>query len=599
MNTEELGGYADAVKRFRGNLSPRADRMLVLESYVKGTQYSGRKSWWDLSVPLQERAPCLQYPVVKISIQSNVDMCMGEGRYPTITTKVAEDEEEDDNGLSPEESKDLDRFIREYHRASKFKSGSRETFGSAQAMGSAACVHGVRNGRPFQDLIPAKWCEPKLDQEGNVLSLAIQYPYLEQVKGPDGKWTVHTKLYRRVIDDKTDTEYLPADAPEDGVKISWRKNPDRSVDHNLGFCPVIWYPFMKGCVPTNVVDGEAVHAGLFQEIEAHDFAISMRHRAALYSGDPQLVEIGVEMGFNPSAGGRTPIMYSTPNGGAATEPTGENPVTGGYMLGPSQARKRGASQVWQYENPEAQPKLLTLPGDALNVVDDNAKDIRLKLQEALAVVFIDPTNIKIAATTSGKALHVLKQRQLDRCDQYRDDLTTRFFEPSVSMQLRLAHTLISRGERLTVPGADKVESILSKFADANEWQTPTLQIVWGPYFAPDPAEQQQIVAMVLAALQSTVPVLTVRLALQKLAPIFNIENLSAIEEALEEESEKRKQAQLDQVKAEQQALHQLAQGASDGGGGAGTTGTKLPRIKKPEKYPQKRGNRAAAITPQT
>jgi len=569
-SADQLGGYAEAVKRYHGNLSPRAKRLIELESYVKCSQYDGRPSWWVMDVPLQERAPCVVYPIVRIAVNSNTDMVLGEGRYPELTTKIAEDEADDENGLSSDQSKEVDRFLREYHRVSRFKAGAREAFDEGQGCGSVACIHGVRQGKPFQDLIPAKWCEPELDQEGAVLKIVIQYPYLEQYQDRAGDWCVRTKLYRRVIDDMKDTEFFPADAPEaSNAQIDWKVNKARSVEHKLGFCPVVWYPFMRGCQPINVFDGEAIHAYLYQEIEAHDFALSMRHRASLYAGDPQWIEIGVEQGYNPTDGGRTPMMPATPQGGAPSE---TNPVVGGFVLGTKQARKRGSSQIYQYENPDTKVELITLPGDALDAIHNNAFDLRMKLQESMAVVFLDPENIKFAVTTSGKALAAIKQRQLDRCDQYRDDFADKFLEPSISMQLRISHTILSRGEKLRVPGGKEVKKYLDKFMVSGEWAVPSIQVIWGDYFKPDPEDQQKIISMVVSALSSPIPVLTLGLALQKIAPIFGIENIAAIQEQLEAEQAERDERALEKTTAEHAALSQIAAGINADQGGAGKPG---------------------------
>ncbi len=259
------------------------------------------------------------------------------------------------------------------------------------------------------------------------------------------------------------------------------------------------------------------------------------------------------------------MMPATPDGGPESP---VNPVIGGYVLEPKQARKRGSQQVWQYENEETEVKLVTLPGDALDALNGNAHDLRMKLQESLAVVFLDPENIKFAVTTSGKALAAIKQRQLDRCDQYRDDFADKFFEPSVSMQLRIAHTILGRGEMLRVPGAAKTKKLLDKFIIKGEWQVPSLQVIWGDYFKPDPEDQQKIVAMVVSALGSPIPVLTLGLALQKIAPIFGIENIASIQKQLEDEQLDREAKALEKTTAEAAALHKIEAGVNADRGAA-------------------------------
>ena len=554
-----------ANRAFRENCSPRYLRLDGFEKWAKGTQYEGKVSWWDDSVPLWERAPCVCYPVVHIAASSYVDLLLGNGRFPEFSTKLGEDESDEDNGLDPEESAAVDRFIREHHKLCRFRAASRDALLSAQSCGSVCEIHGVRNNKPFVDMLPAKWCEPKLGVDGEVLELEVRYPYIEQYKQQNGKWAVRAKLYRRVINDKRDVEYLPADANENGIEPSWRENKDRTVDHNLGFCPVVWYPFMRGCAPVNEIDGQPIHATITDEIQQHDIARSQWHRGALLS-EPQIVETGVDPEHNPTELGRAPVIISTEFGGplgAKGSPTAQTgKITGGYGFGGApKARKKGPGYPWRYPDPATKVFQLTYPGDALKSQEDNCRDLRLKLQEALSVVFLDPESIKFAATTSGKALEAIKQKQLDRCDQIRDDLTDRYFEPCVSMQLRIADTLMARGQKLRVPGHEKVKPILAKFREGGEWQIPTLQVRWGSYFAPDPAEQKIIVEMVLKALEAGVPLLTVKVAIQKLAPIFGIENVTAFIEELEAERQAR-QDEADERAAqaterEQKTLHEM------------------------------------------
>jgi hypothetical protein len=562
-----------ADKAFRANLSPRYCQLENFEKWAEGRQYDSKQGWFDESggVPLWERAPAVVYPVVDIAANSFVDLLLGEGRFPKFTTKLSEDESDEDNGLSPEQSADVDRFIRETHRLCRFRAYSRDASYSGMICGSTAAIHGVRAGKPFVDLVPAKWCEPELGQEGEVLKLEVRYPYQEQFKDRSGKWAVRAKLYRRVIDDKRDVEYLPGDAAESGIEPDWKENKARSVDHGLGFCPVIWYPFMRGCVPVNELDGKPIHRHITDEIHQHDIARSQWHRGALMS-EPQIVETGVTPGYSPTDIGRKPDIYASVDGKAKFSSQEEldrlkskGVITGSYGSSgqPAKARKKGPGWVWQYANPETKVFVLTYPGEALKAQEDNCRDLRLKLQESLCVIFLDPESIKFAATTSGKALQAIKQKQIDRCGQIRDDLEQRLFEPSVSMQLRIAQRVMASGQKLKTPGAKKVKPILDMMLQGGEWSAPTIYTLWGDYYAPDPAEQEIIVRMVLSALEAGVPMLTVKAAVQKLAPIFGIENVSAFVDELETERERRSKDAMLKAQQELKAAHDLASAGDD------------------------------------
>lgn len=552
---------------FIANCTLRYLRLDAIERWSTGTQYSHMQGWWDESgdKPLWERAPCVVYPVVNIAARSNVDLCLGEGRFPVFTSKPGEDEGEEDGGLNDDDSSTLDRFIRELHKVSKFKAHSRDSFYSAQVCGSACTIHGVRNGKPFADRVPAKWCQPEFDAQGAVTKLEIRYPYIEEYK-KGGKWAKRTKLYRRVIDSQRDVEYHPADANEQGTEPQWRENKDRSVTHDLGFCPVTWYALMKGCTTVNVIDGQPIHANLTNEIHQHDIARSQWHRGALMS-EPQIIEIGVPRGYSPTALGRTPVgAYGTPDGGENLKElnkAGKVPDSAyvefqdHYGKGGFQARKKGPGFAWQYENKDVIVDVLNYPEGALKAQEDNCRDLRIKLQEALCVVFLDPENIKFAATTSGKALIAIKQKQIDRCDQFRDDLSEGFFEPAVSMQLRIAQVMLARGVKLKVAGANKVKPILDRLLSTDatgqpDWQMPALRVEYGPYFRPSPEEEQQIVTLVQKALGATkeggAQLITTEIAIRRLAKVFGIENVQAVMDELEKLRQQRAQEAADAAK---------------------------------------------------
>jgi hypothetical protein len=462
-------GYEEATRAIAANVSPRYIRLDELERWVACRQYDGRPDWWTggvNEVPLFERAPCFVYPVAQVAISSNTDLVLGEGRFPVISTKAPGDDAE--GALPDESSKALDAFLAEHHKACRFKAHSREAFTAAQSCGTAVGLHGHRNGRPFAELVPAKWATPKLDVERGVVELELRYPYLDEVK-VGGKWVVKAKLYRRVITEARDITYLPADAREDGAEPDWVKDSTKSVDHNLGFCPAVWYPFMRGCAPVNQIDGHAIHENLRDEIQQLDLALSYKQRSALNS-EPQPVEIGVAPGYNPTAQmGRVAIVPSTERGG--TPGLGDpGAVTGAYVVGGSQpARKKGGGFVWSYTDPKTVVEYLSFPPGLLEEQEKHCNDLLGKIEQALAVVLPKPSDFKMTSAPSGAALEQTKSRQYDRCDQYRDDFEDGFIIPSVTMQLRIAERV---GAALRVPGIKRALTILQNLVKADAVATP-------------------------------------------------------------------------------------------------------------------------------
>lgn len=462
MDLTSLEGYADAVAAIRANTSPRAQYLHTLESYVDGTQYVGRPDWFTGDAPLWERAPCIVYPIVRTAIDSNVDLVLGEGRFPSITSRPDEDDTDFDEelGLDEKVSKTLDRFIVEVSRKVCFASCMREVFGSAQGCGSGVLLVGVRGGNLFLDTTRAKWCTPTFAADGSLAQLVIEYPYLDQFQGTDGKWRVRARIYRRLIDTEKDITYLPADANVSGLQPNWVADPAQTFAHGFGFCPAHWYPFMRGCSVVNDFDGRAIHAHLLDELRALDFILSQRHRAALYAGDPQWTEAGVELGSSPTDTGRVMGMPGTAAGGAAGT---VNPVTTRYVdQTVRKGRKKSPGTVWQYEDKDVRVQLHTLPGDALKAIDEHAADLRRKIAESLAVVFTDAESMQIREL-SGRALEALKARQLDRCDQYRSDVEDHLVLPSLNMLLRVIHVTARRGGVLRLAGMKKALPILESF----------------------------------------------------------------------------------------------------------------------------------------
>lgn len=527
----ETPGLREAQKILDKNLSARAKSLASLEKYVEGTQYEGLPDWFSDKKPLWERAPCIVYPIVKAAIDSNGDLLLGEGRFPLA--KV--------DGLEGTDSEKFEKAAAKVAQQSRLKAAAREVFSAGQGCGSACAIFGVRSNRLFIDTLLARWCEPVLELDGSVVSLEVRYPYLAIERGQDGeKWVC--KIYRRTITAESDIQYNPATAKPDGTEPSWTVKEE--VKHELGFCPVVWFPHLKGCAAYNDFDGRAIHEHLTDEIRAHDFALSQRHRAALYAGDPQWTEIGVEPGYNPTgSGGRKAEVPASVMGRPGESSVGvytSEPATAG-----SKARRKSPGTVWQYggKNPEVKVQLHTLPGDALKALDDHARDLRSKIAESLGVVFLDLEALPNESRLSGRALESAKARQLDRVNYYRSDFGDKFLIPALGMLLRIALKT-----NLKIEGLDVVQKAEKAAGTAWSWHFPPIELVWGAYFQPSGEEEELMIRA--AAEAKTAGIATTRILVDKLRGILGIKDVDAYMITLEKEQEQTMAKEQEMLKAQ-------------------------------------------------
>ncbi len=539
----------------RRHTSARYLRLDRLERYVAGTQYEGRPSWFDDSVELFSRAPCIVAPIVKTAIASHVGMIFRKA--PVITSAPDEDETKIDPnfGLSEDNSKKLDAGIVQVMRHANLMTVSKEVLRRAMGGSSAVAVPAIRNGRLAVDVMSAKWCTPKFDPKDNrkVESLEIKYPFLQdKQEAATGKWYKVVMLFRRVIDGTKDTTFQPVEAPErPEIEPVWTPDADKTVEHNLGFCPVVWYKFMGQCGATHEIDGEAIHAGVLDEITGLDFAVSQRHRAVLYNADPITYETGVQEGFIPTE----TVMSSAYMGpmDASENAQWRRPA------GPGKSgRRRGPGSVWQYPNNEAKVGLLSLPSDAVQACQVNAADLKDTICSALRWNPIDPKEMASGATLSGRALEILYTDQVTFDNDVRADFTEGALLPIVDMMLRLLVTMKSRKERIYLPGYDVLTALLAKFHDENKaanesWMTPRLSVKWPAYFTPNEADQKTVSDRTRADLQAGV--IKLGTAVVAVAEMYGIENPAQYAEDMERDAAEKAES----LQASQQALAAAAQ----------------------------------------
>lgn len=517
--------------------SPRYRTLNALESWVDTTQYAGRPEWFDGSEgapPLRSRKPCIAYPIVRAAIDSNVDLCLGEGKFPAIQLTDGDDQDVGGAPLSDNDRSVLDLAISKLVKQARIKPAIRQAFALAQAAGSSVVIGGVRKGKPFLDVEQSKRCSPTFNVDGDIVELEIEYPYVAEIRQYDGSWRAECRIYRRVIDTQRDVTYVPVVAPKDGrgAKV-WIEQS--VIEHKLGFCPVVWYRHMLACSTVGSIDGRAIHQYLTDEIEALDMALSQWHRAVWFAGDPQMIATGVGSGValtgesfvaTPASllhGDGGPI-FSSANGGALSD---DNPINGQWAPRPKPALIKGPGELWEFENDKAKVDLLTLDAGSLKAISDHCADLRNKVSEGLAVVFTDPDMTRFANSMSGKAQQMLRARQLDRCDQYRDDMCDGLIVPVVHMLLNIIAQVGVRSAVITA-----AVKLLPKLGEE-----PGISLRWGAYYAPDPDEEDST-AKFLKTVDSILP-LPLKTKIQKLARALHIDNVDAFVRDVEAEIARR------------------------------------------------------------
>lgn len=557
MSGPRIEGLEEAQRRQAQQLSHRFRKLDALTRYVDGTQYDGKPHFLypGIDCPLHERAPCIVDPIVETAIAQHVDFAIGEKRFPKLTTGASEDESDlGGSGLTERQSKTLDQFIAVLVDHARLQDVSQDALGAAEACGTACVILAARDGCLEAESIDAKEAEPTFGPDGkSLVKVEHRRPYIDITKGQDGVLRAKCLVYRRVIDEQADTVYVPAEAPPDGKEPSWSVDKAKSAKHSLGFVPAVWWRFRVGSRRIDNVDGEALHRALFDEIDALNTALSQRHRAALYAGDPQLWETGVDeneqvapMGEEPRAGVVTghhivdgqPVSYS--KFGFNERPRGG-------------ARRKGAGTVWRYQSAESQVGMLTLPGDALKSLDEHCSDLEDKIHRALSYTAASPESVKGAM--SGKALAFLFARTTTFVDRLRRDLWDGFLCPLLSVALRLVHVLEQRAAgSLFLTGTKKALPILTRFVREQEgsaaWMPPRIKPTWGAYFDASAEDEKATVETAKAAFEAKL--VTREIAVEKLRGIFAFESAAEIAEQLDKEAEEAEAKQAEMM-AEQAA----------------------------------------------
>lgn len=494
--------------------TPRYWRINALEALYEGHRYEGRPSFWDASVPLQERAPVVQAMLARVAVQRLTTLVFGERSFPGLTPRPAVWR----TALSDADREALASLLGEIVATSHLSRTMRQYLGEGLKCGSACAVLSLVEGLPRIDLLPVKWCTPTLDRLGRVTRLVVE----AKRPGDDGGWY----WYRREIDDTSDRVWPEIRVQDREEKPRWERiKPVEEIA--LPFCPVVWTRNLPPATCASI-DGLALCEGMEDELEALDFDLSQLHRNARYNGEPQMVRTGVDPERASPLGASGPGVQAPPDSRfswlQSVLPQGWRSIGGG-----SQVAKKGPGQIWNLPA-GGDAKLLESTGAGATILQGAVQELRRVVLDATGVVLADPQTLG-SGDLSARALTLMHAPMLDVADNLRVDYGDALCE-ILSGVVRLC--LQAGGDGVLLASWDKARAVVARLIVGDRWLGLPLALQWGPYFEPSAADVRETIASARSAAGDR-PVVSARTAVQMAARVTGVTDVDAECEALEGE----------------------------------------------------------------
>lgn len=482
-------------------MSQRQREATLAELYYLSKQYDGKKAWDDKTVPLRERKPRIIVPIFRETIEA-VDRFLWSGhRFPNaVVNATREDDQADDDEIGPvlnqDQAEQLTRFLGALIRNGRIAQAVREYTTSALKTTSAAVVVGVQAGYVNCYVHTGKDCTPTFDPQNprDVIELDIQYQYPkeEQVPGSVAKKEVWY-WYRRTVTTERDICYQDVKVVA-GQQPRWVEDPEKTVEHKLGFCPVVWVRTFGDC--TDPVDGKPlIDPALYPMLDAINYTVSQRQRAVEYGLDPQ-------------------------------------PYRKGVPLGEREELRKNPGQVWDLPD-QAEVGFLEAQGTGTERANVHLDDLKAAFREAVGVVKMNPEIT--ARNISGVALSLLYAPLISLASDLRIDLGDDAYVVLLGMALRVVTTLVQdQGLDVWVPGVKKATAMLKAAQLGGVWLNPPITLEWPAFFDETETDKQARVAYTNMAVQGNL--VSAVTGTRRLAAVFNVEDPAAEQDTIDDEA---------------------------------------------------------------
>lgn len=444
------------------DLPTRAHTIDVRTRFVEGTLYDLLPGEFHQEhneatgeyIPIAKRAPSVRHCLSATVVRDSVSLLFSEGRFPKISSE--------------------DEIIQEWLEKIAKDISLNETFLTAAEWGSVGSValivkaiDGVLSVEPMR----TKHLTPAFNKARPKVLDSMREQYKVQGRGlrslgyaiPDAQ-LMEMFWFLRIWDETAETWFLPWRVSD--LKAVPVTDPQRTVIHGLGFCPVVWVRNLPG---GEGVDGRCTFKDAMETEIEMDYQMSQGGRGLKYSSAPTLVI-------------------------RSDDPRNRNEHVVGDAL---QVPTTGDA------------KFLEVGGSASAAVVTYCDRLRLVALEAIGGSRSDPD--RLSAATSGRAMELMNQTLIWLADRLR----TSYGEGALVSTLRM---IMKMSERL--PLALSTGEAVPKMS-----ATQPITLKWQPWYPPT-HQDRQVQSSALTGLVSG-GLMSRETAVSTLAPSYDVEDVEA------------------------------------------------------------------------
>lgn len=417
--------------------------------------------------PLKFRKPVAPYGLVTAIVNRFTGLLFSEQRHPKVTCP---------------EDRITEAWLSAFCKRTRFWARWIHARRYGGACGAVAVGFKFVRGVPYVEVHDPRWCFVELGEDDGqtVVKFEKRYMYPREERNPDGLLETRWYWYRRLIDNMADVTWHGVPAGEG--EPEWTKYEARTIEHGLGFVPVVW---VRNTDVEDELDGTPDADMVVDQVHAIDMLQSQAFRGTIANLDPTLkVKTDKEMGPDLRKGSDNAIVL-----GAGDD--------AGYM---------------------------EITGAGIKLAMELSQKYREQALETARCVL--DNNMHGPARTASE-VNQNYSSMLEAADELREQWGENGVKRLLNLVLRAVRVLANPTPKKRSDGVTEIVKQVIKLPGNPQLGTgDDLELVWPPYEKLSVADSSDAVTSAVAAKQGGL--IDSRTATQAVAPYFGVEDVDTV-----------------------------------------------------------------------